>query len=86
MSSVMTARTGLFGYVKYGWESTFKGGATTKIRFLVVGNVLHPLRGMRTQKRYMSLARGRQNILRLKRLREVQVSTSSYPILGCLGP
>jgi hypothetical protein len=30
MSSVMTARTGLFGYVKYGWESTFKGGATTK--------------------------------------------------------
>jgi hypothetical protein len=30
MSSVMTARTGAFAYAKYGWESTFKGGATTR--------------------------------------------------------
>ena len=28
--SVMTARTGAFAYVKYGWESTFKGGSTSR--------------------------------------------------------
>lgn len=28
MSAVMTARTGAFAYAKYGWESTFRGGAT----------------------------------------------------------
>ncbi|MEM1800931.1 MAG: phage tail tube protein [Desulfurococcaceae archaeon] len=28
--SVQTARTGAFAYLKYGWESSFKGGASTK--------------------------------------------------------
>lgn len=28
--SVQTARTGAFAYLRYGWESTFKGGATTR--------------------------------------------------------
>jgi hypothetical protein len=28
--SVQTARTGAFAYLRYGWESTFKGGAATR--------------------------------------------------------
>jgi len=30
MSSVMLARTGAFAYAKYGWESTFKAGSSTR--------------------------------------------------------